>query len=102
MVEIKKHSMKSIKQNCEKKLGSLLNKNDVFLCRIEFTSKFRLAKKGPEKTVSAEEVCTYVSGLEESECPTVVGIPNTVYELANARLHKLRANFIVVYCFMFI
>ena len=72
-----------------KKLCSVLNKTDVFICKIEFASKVRLTKKGPEKTVSPEEVCTYVNGSEERKCPTVNGISDIVYEIANAQLHEL-------------
>ena len=35
----------------------------------------------------------YASGLEESKCPTVDGVPNVVYKFANALLYKLLAKF---------
>ena len=56
-------------------------------------SKVRLAKRGAIQTVSPEEVCMFASGLEESKCPTVYGVPNAIYKFANARLYKILAKF---------
>ena len=60
----------------DKYVSSVLNDTDESKCKIEFTSKVRLTNRGLVDTVSPEEVCLYVSGLEESKGPTVGGVPN--------------------------